>query len=392
MEEAEIVSIICEHLQNENWRLWIDDHPIHKDLKFQKHSILIGGARPDIYGQTNFNQIFAIEVKGLKDYKKAIGQALTYKSGVNLSYIGGVDSKMGKIKNIALSSGLGLIFVNEINENVKIQEPLYNIYPQYFEDIKNEIDILKIQKKNNRSFSSFGRTHLLNYFAPVFLFDNEKYKNKKSKQDLLNDFKTAQWRNKTYSEFISGANVIGLLDLSENSYKLSKTGQFCLEYFKSLGATSLLDLQEILDLTSRQNSIYSEKPHLAKFLQLIYFQNPDFKKFISILLSFEKNSISFKEIIDKLILEFPNLFINFFVKASAKANVIEIILSGKKEELMEDYNKTISDYGHYNFIFAFKRHLVHLGILSKENTTFYGKSEDYEAKKDIWILGKDILI
>ena len=59
---------------------------------------------------------------------------------------------------------------------------------------------------------------------------------------------------------------------------------------------------------------------------------------------------------------------------------------------MEDYNKTISDYGHYNFIFAFKRHLVHLGILSKENTTFYGKSEDYEAKKDIWILGKDILI
>jgi len=97
-------------------------------------------------------------------------------------------------------------------------------------------------------------------------------------------------------------------------------------------------------------------------------------------------------IIDKLILDYPNLFLNFFVKPTVKDQVVSIFLSGDKEKLMEDYNKTISEFGHYNFFFAFKRHLVHLGILSQENTTFYKKSEVLDVENDFWILGSDILI
>lgn len=119
MIEAEVVSIICDHLQLLNWQFWIDDHPIHRDLNFRKHNIIIGGARPDIFGLNKFNQIFAVEVKGMEDYKKAIGQALTYKSGVNLSYIGGVSSRLNSIKDIAIPSGLGLIFVDESDEKVE---------------------------------------------------------------------------------------------------------------------------------------------------------------------------------------------------------------------------------------------------------------------------------
>ena len=53
-------------------------------VKFRKHSIIIRGARPDIYEINDFKQIFAVEVKGLEDYKNAIGQILIYKSGVNI--------------------------------------------------------------------------------------------------------------------------------------------------------------------------------------------------------------------------------------------------------------------------------------------------------------------
>jgi len=137
--------------------------------------------------------------------------------------------------------------------------------------------------------------------------------------------------------------------------------------------------------------VYSKFPSLAKFLQLIYFQNPDFKQFTSILQSFGKSEITSKDIIDKLIVEYPNLFLNFFVKPTVKDKVVSIFLSGKKESLMEDYKNTISDFGHYNFFFAFKRHLVHLGILSQENATFYKKTEDLDVENDIWILGKNIL-
>ena len=139
-------------------------------------------------------------------------------------------------------------------------------------------------------------------------------------------------------------------------------------------------------------NVYSKFPSLTKFLQLIYFQNPDFKQFTSILQTFGKSEITSKDIIDKLIVEYPNLFLNFFVKPTVKDKVVSIFLSGKKESLMEDYKKTISDFGHYNFFFAFKRHLVHLGVLNQDNTTFYKKTEEMDVENDLWILGKDILI
>ncbi len=391
MNEAEVVSLICEHLQDKHWKFWIDDHPIHKELPFQKHCLLISGARPDIFGLNNVKQIFAVEVKGLKDYKKAIGQALTYKSGVHLSYIGGIDTFLGKISNIALSSGLGLISVNESDSSIKIINPLYNIFPIFLDDIKNELTVLQHQKKKNRSFSSFGRTHIINYFAPIFLFQDHESKSR-TKKELINDLTKIDWGNKAYSELISGANIIGILDLDENGYTLSKIGQFCLEHFITISIDSIFKLQLMLNQTQRNKCVYSEFPSLAKFLQLIYFQNPDFKQFISILQNFDKSKISSKEIIDILIMEYPNLFLNFFVKPTAKDKVLSMFLSGNKETLMDNYKKTISDFGHYNFFFAFKRHLVHLGVLNQENRTFYKKTEELIVENDYWILGKDILI
>ena len=390
MNEAEVVSIICDHLQIQNWHFWIDDHPIHKNLTFRKHSIIIGGSRPDIFGLNTFNQIFAIEVKGIEDYKKAIGQALTYKSGVNLSYIGGLTSRLDSIKDIALSSGLGLMFVNESDKKVeKIQDPMYSVNPYFLEDIKNELSVLQNQKKEVRSFASFGRTHLLNYFSPIFLFQEESVR---TKEELIHAFKSINWKNKTYPEFISGANAIGLIDIEENGYTLSKIGQFCLDYFKTLDIDSLDILQETLEKTSRTTPVYTKIPHLAKFLQLIYFQNPDFKKFVSILLSFYKKEISFKEILTKVITEYPNLFLNFFIVPKERERVLNLYLKGKKDDLIANLSRTTKNFGLYNLIFAFKRHLVHLGILTKENTTFYGKKEAYNAEEDIWIIGDDVLI
>ena len=53
MNEVEVVTIIFEHLQKENWQFWIDDHSIHKDLQYKKHCLVISGACPDIFGLNN---------------------------------------------------------------------------------------------------------------------------------------------------------------------------------------------------------------------------------------------------------------------------------------------------------------------------------------------------
>jgi len=391
VEEAEVVSIICNHLKQEEWDFWIDDHQIHDSLNYRKHRLLIGGARPDIYGFNTFNQIFAVEVKGLTDYKKAIGQALTYKSGANLSYIGGIAPELEKIKDIAIPSGLGLIPVEPTTNQVRdIIDPIFTIYPHYLEDVRNELLVLQTQKKINRSFASFGKTHLLNFFSPIYFLENGI---EKTKRQLIQDFEQTDWRNQSYTIFIDGANTIGLINIENNRYSLSKIGKFCLEYFKSLEIVDIDLLKNTLNETGgKGNSVYIKYPHLAKFLQLIYFQNPDFKKFIQLLLSFEKRIIYFNEIIDKLIDEYPNLFINFFAKNTMKDEVITIFLKGEKDNLKQNYNNTISKYGHYNFFFSFKRHLKHLGILSDESSSYSSKTENLDVSKDSWILSDDILL
>ena len=40
----------------------------------------------------------------------------------------------------------------------------------------------------------------------------------------------------------------------------------------------------------------------------------------------------------------------------------------------------------YNTVFTFKRHLIHLGILSTENILFYEKLSEYNSEDDVWIL------
>ena len=111
----------------------------------------------------------------------------------------------------------------------------------------------------------------------------------------------------------------------------------------------------MLNQTQRNKYAYSESPSLAKSLQLIYFQNPDFKQFISILQRFDKTEFNSKEIIDILIMEYPNLFLNVYIKPTAKDKVVSIFLSGNKETFTEDYKRTVSNFGHYYFFFAFKR-------------------------------------
>ena len=152
-------------------------------------------------------------------------------------------------------------------------------------------------------------------------------------------------------------------------------------------------MQNSIDNTGgRGKSVFSELPQLAKFLQLIYFQNPDFKKFITILIEFDKKEIKFGRIIQKLISEYPNLFLNFFVKPSERDKVVKKFLKGQKDNLLQDLNKIVDDFALYNFFFAFKRHLVHLGILTEENKTFYGKKEDFDVDEEIWLLSDEILL
>jgi len=391
VEEAKVVEIIGKELMHKNWYFWIDDHEIHRNLEFDKHSIVIGGARPDIYGINNFNQIFAIEVKGLKDYKKALGQALIYKSGVHLSYIGGISSKLIQVKNVALASGLGLIFVDIDSEKVeKIQDPLYTIYPRYLDDIRNEISILKNKSVTDRSLVTFGRTQILNYFAPIFICNTEKIK---TIEEIKETFINNQWSNKTYPQFIKGASILGLITPIKNGYLLSQLGDLCLKYFKETGIEDLNTLKTVIRETGgSRNSVHLKYPYLAKFLQLIYFQNLDFRKFITIIKSFNKKRVTFYEILKKLISEYPNLLLNLFIKKDKREAFIKKYLSGDIDISIDGINSIMKNYIYYNSTFSFKLHLQHLGILTKESTSFSTKLEKYDASSDTWIIGNDILI
>ncbi len=135
---------------------------------------------------------------------------------------------------------------------------------------------------------------------------------------------------------------------------------------------TLLTAEEVIFLEEKSQNDESLRELIEIYKDKGYLENLKYKKFLSL-----KTEMMGE--IGK-------------VKPTAKDKVVSMFLSGNKENILDNYKKTISDFGHYNFFFAFKRHLVQQDVLNQESRTFYKKTEEFDVENDYWILRKDILI
>ena len=150
---------------------------------------------------------------------------------------------------------------------------------------------------------------------------------------------------------------------------------------------SLEKLEEIKKETSRKKgaSLMTEYPEIAITLKLLYNKNELFMELLKVFEKQKRKKMSFKELVEEIVKNKPNLFINLFCPKNKKEEVLRMYQKGEEKSIYEE-ERVLRETITHSTVFTFKKHLIHLGILSTENTLFSGKLGMYEPEKDYWIM------
>ena len=128
----------------------------------------------------------------------------------------------------------------------------------------------------------------------------------------------------------------------------------------------------------------TEYPEIAITLKLLYNKNELFLELLKVFEKQKRKEMCFKELVEEIVKNKPNLFINLFCPKNRKEEVLRMYQKGEEKSIYEEervLRKTIT----HSTVFTFKKHLIHLGILSTENTLYSGKLNYYNSEED-WLI------
>ena len=131
-------------------------------------------------------------------------------------------------------------------------------------------------------------------------------------------------------------------------------------------------------------SLATEYPEIAIPLKMLYNQNELFTELLKVFEKQKRKEMSFKELVEEIVKNKPNLFINLFCPKNKKEEVLRMYQKGEEKRIYEE-ERVLRETITHSTVFTFKKHLIHLGILSKENLLHSVKMSEFKAE-DKWIL------
>ncbi len=384
MEEVEVVKRTFDFLFEEsNYQLWIDNHPAYAKLHpkdYPRHNITIKGFIPDLIGFNQFEDIIAIEAKGTKDIQKGIGQALTYKEGSNVVYLAAEKESLTRF-DVALKQGnIGSILVSE--KEVRKIDPIEQFRAHFIDDTRRELFILsKDMVSSQKRLTDLTRNHIVNYLAPI-LFIDSNWVEKRTVEEKLQDYNI-----QNTSELVRGAIIIGLIKEQGGEVRITDEGFVLKKIMQLEEIDSLEKLEEIKKETSRKKgvSLMTEYPEIAITLKMLYNKNELFMELLKVFEKQKRREMSFKELVEEIVKNKPNMFISLFCPKNKKEEVLLMYQKGEEKSIYEE-ERVLREKITHSTVFTFKKHLIHLGILSTENTIYSGKLIEYKSDEDSWIL------
>ncbi len=383
MEEVEVVKKTFDYLtEKANFSLWVDNHSAYSKLHpkdYPRHKITIKGFIPDIIGYNNLNEVIAIEVKGKKDLQKGLGQAIIYKSGANHSYLAAYKPQIKRISDALYYSNIGGILVDE---EVEITHPMGQFQARFLPDIERELLLLrKSDEASSNRLTDLKLNYVINYLAPLVYVNSDGV----AEDELLN--KLSDYDISKSRTLVKGALNLGLIKKIERKYVITDEGflfKSLLRFNEKLSLEGLIKIKSEMK-AKRDSTLYTVFPELAISLRMLYNNNEMFVEFMKIFEIKEKQKIPFQEIIEEIVKEKPNLFLNFVCPRRKKEVAMELYRNGEESEIYENKD-LLRGFLSYSIVFTLKKHLIDLGILSPKNTLFNTKMKDYEPEKDYWIL------
>ncbi len=388
MEEPEVFERVVDDLEDRGYDAFVHVPGSHS-TRYQsviercgEHRISIGGRFPDVIGFTNTNRIFAIEVKGTGDMLKGIGQALTYQQGAHISYLAADSKAIRQVSSVALSKGLGMIEVD--NTNSEWSNPAVTEANVHVQDVAGQLNYRLQRRGSAGEIAGMALTQPINFLAPTLILQERESVSKAALHDIIVD----EYGFHAPEHIYDGAVVLGLIS-DESKSKLTDRGRLAGTMLNGYGVNKLDELEQLKP--PRGTVVADEHPQIATLLRSQYTEHPEIRLLFQAL-SEVSGELPFPELVEILVNQYPNVFLNVFCTAnpspgrseSGREQARALIESGDADQIFKDeqiWKAAVRSNIFQNFV----QQLKHIGVLAPETSGHSGKLADFDPSLKPWI-------
>ena len=393
MDESEVFESVIDEIETRGFEPLIHVPTAHEQHyrtvldRCPSHQISIRGRYPDIIGFTKTNRIFSIEVKGSANLHKGLGQALAYQQGSHYAYLAADRTALKEVSDLAISTGLGVIRVSNTG-TVDWETPNQTLSRNLIPDVKGQLTYRLRRRESAGKIASMHLAQPLNFLATVLAITTLEIPTENAVVDMIDDGEG--YDLSATNGAISGAKVLGLVDSTSDEMQLTTQGELTAAVLRGCSIHTLTDLKQIKESIPQRETVYEHYPILATLLRNILLQHPEMRLLIEAISEFNKDTVSIPEIIELLVRQYPNVFLNLFCTREGREVARELIENGSIETLYLNGN-TWRNIIRTNIVFNFTHQLRHAGILSSDTRGHGAAFAEYDPEAKPWHLNRQIL-
>ena len=384
MNEAAVFDRVVTALDERNFEPLVHVPEAHSETyadvldRCRRHEISIRGRYPDVLGFTDANRVFAIEVKGSTGLLRGIGQALTYQQGAHVSYLAGHEPAVATHTDLLRSKGVGVIGVDDEEGVRSWRRPPASESAAGVADVEGQLSLRLRRGQFGGDITTLSLAQPLNYLAPVVAV--ERYG--PLARDELVDVIADEYSFGAGEAAVSSARTLGLL-APGSPCRPTDQGALSATVLRGSGIESLDDLR-LTKADTRGSTVADVHPALATLLRNAFARHPEFGLLLDALRK-EGPEVRFLSLVERLVREYPNVFLGAFCTTSGAERARELIERGETERLYADPD-VWRDVIRNNVLFNFVQQLKHVGILAPETRSHSGAMAAYEPTEKPWLL------
>ena len=385
MDESAVFEHVVDELLERDYQPLVHIPGSHRETyagvldKCEPHSITIGGRYPDVLGFTSTDRVFAIEVKGSSGILRGIGQALTYQQGAHVSYLAAAEDTVDQHTDLLRSKGVGVIGTDMTGITRWARPPTVESHEQVV-DIEGQLSVRFRRSDISGDIASLSLAQPLNYLAPVLAITDHG----PLTHDELVDVLATEYAFGAGDGALDGATSLGLVERrDDNRYVRTDQGALAAAVLHGHHIYELSDLDEA-KTEVRGTTVAAEHQPLAILLRNCFERHPEFRLLLDALRK-EGPEIYFPNLLERLVHEYPNTFLNAFCTRSGRATARELIETGQTTRIYTE-ERVWKDVIRTNVLFNFVQQLKHIGILAPDTRSHSGAISEYDAGEKPWIL------
>ncbi|MDR5674669.1 Uncharacterized protein AArcCO_0574 [Halalkaliarchaeum sp. AArc-CO] len=385
MEEATAFDRVVTELRDREYEPLVHVPEAHADTyadvldRCRRHEISIRGRYPDVLGFTDANRVFAVEVKGSSGILRGIGQALTYQYGAHVSYLAAEESAVASHGDLLGAKGVGAIGVGD--EGVSfVRSPPAAESARQVADVEGQLSLHLQGAEFGGDVTTLSLTQPLNYLAPVVAVDRRGPLGREALLETIED----EYSFQAGSEALAGAETLGLL-ASSRPITLTDQGELAATVLRGYGIETLDDLRLAKENTRGSTVVEIHHP-IAILLRNSFSRHPAFGLLLEALRK-EGEVVYFPELLERLVREYPNVFLSAFCTTGGREQARELIERGESERLYQDRG-VWTDVVRNNVLFNFVQQLKHVGVLAPETRSHGGAIDEYDPDEKPWFVSQ----